>query len=200
MVTSNFYKKFLDNKLDKNYTYNSISKLLFYNNLLLLPTLPLQLQALTDCHSNPAAGHFGTNKTIELIQRNYYWPGLRKSVKKFIKGCDICSRTKAQCSKPFGLLHPLLIPEGRWTDISIDFVTDLPLSGKENFDSICVVKCRLTKQAHFIPTHKKISAPETALLFIDHIFKIHGMPISITSDHGPQFISAFWGQFLKILG
>lgn len=173
--------------------------ILYLNNLLVLPNAELQLQAMIDSHSTAPAGHFGVNKTLELLQRNFFWPGMRRSVQKFIKGCEICSRAKADRSKPFGLLHPLPIPQNRWTDLSIDFITDLPPSGTAKFDSICVVKCRLTKQAHFLPTHKSIDAPQTAELFLQNIFRLHGFPNTITSDRGPQFVSLFWERFLFLL-
>ena len=149
---------------------------------MVIPTLELQLQAIIDSHSTLPAGHFGVNKTLELLQRNFHWPGMRCSVQKFIKGCDTCSRAKADRSKPYGLLHPLPIPQNRWTDLSIDFITDLPPSGQQQFDAICVCKCHLTKQAHFIPTHKTLDAPGLAELFLENIFKLHGFPNSITSD------------------
>jgi hypothetical protein len=194
---STILKNYLDKKLPKQYTFED--DLLLYENLVVVPTANLQLEVMLDSHSTLATGHFGVNKTLELIQRNFYWPGMRRSIQKLIKGCDTCSRAKADRSKPYGLLHPLPIPEGRWTDLSIDFITDLPPSGTDKYDQICVVKCRLTKQAHFIPTFKTIDAQGTATLFLQYIFRHHGFPNSITSDRGPQFIAMFWERFLELM-
>src|SRR5258708_18646383 len=72
----------------------------------------------------------------------------------------------------------------------MDFITNLPPS--HSYDAILVVVDRLTKQAHFIPTHKSLNAPSLAQLFITNIFKLHGFPSSIVSDQGLVFISEFW--------
>jgi len=120
------------------------------------------------------------------------------SLKRFIKNCDPCSRAKPARHAPFGPLQPLPVPQERWWDISIDFITDLPPS--QGFDAICVVKDRLSKHAHFIPTTKTISAPKLADLFLTNIFRLHGMPRSIVSDRGPQFVSKFWKRFQSLLG
>ena len=135
---------------------------------------------------------------MELISRDYHWPGLRKSVKKYIRGCDVCSRTKSSRHAPYGLLQPLPVPAERWQDVSLDFITDLPDS--RGFDSICVIKDRLTKQAHFIACNKTITAEQLAELFVAQIFRLHGCPKSLLSDRGPQFVSAFWKRFLELLG
>ena len=72
----------------------------------------------------------------------------------------------------------------------MDFITDLPTS--HSYDSILVVVDRLSKQVHFIPTHKTLNAPGLAQLFITNVFKLHGFPLSIVSDRGSVFISEFW--------
>src|SRR5258708_19013969 len=97
---------------------------------------------------------------------------------------------KASCHAPYGMLIPLKIPERNWEEISMDFLTDLPQS--HVFNSILMVVDRLTKQAHFIPTHKSLNAPGLAQLFIANIFKLHGFPLSIVSDQGSVFMSKFW--------
>ena len=84
--------------------------LLFRNGLLVIPDLDLQIQILRARHDSPTAGHYGVAKTFELISRDYYWPGLRRSIRKYIRGCDVCSRAKAERHKPYGLLQPLPIP------------------------------------------------------------------------------------------
>ena len=122
---------------------------------------------------------------------------MRASVHRFLRNWDVCSQAKPSHHAPFGLLQPLPIPSERWTDISMDFITDLPLSG--TFDSIMVVKCRLSKQAHFIPCNKAISGKETAELFMKEIFRLHGSPHSIVSDRDTRFTSAFWQRFHELL-
>jgi hypothetical protein len=72
----------------------------------------------------------------------------------------------------------------------MDFITNLPLANKK--DSIFVVVDRLTKMAHFIPCTKTIIGEKTAKLFLDNIYRTHGLSNDIISDMGTQFTSNFW--------
>ena len=81
--------------------------------------------------------------------------------------------------------------------ISVDFVAGLPPS--KQFDAICVVVDRLTKQRHLIPCKTTITAEELAELFSDRVFLYHGLPKTIVSDHGPQFASRFWKHLCHTL-
>ena len=121
-----------------------------------------------------------------------------KTVKDYTKTCDICSRSKIPRHRPYGLLQPLNVPERPWSSISMDFITDLPESN--GADAILVVVDRLTKMAHFVPCNKTITSEQTARLFIDNIYKSHGLPEDIISDRGTQFTSSFWNSLFKILG
>jgi hypothetical protein len=134
--------------------------LLYYKDRLWLPTPKLRHDILSRCHDSPTAGHFGVLKTLDLVRRHFYWPHMSSDVRHFIRECDMCCRIKSSTSAPQGLLHPLPIPSSYWTDISMDFITDLPTSS--SFDCVFVVKDRLSKQAHYIPCLKTISGEETA--------------------------------------
>jgi hypothetical protein len=122
---------------------------------------------------------------------------MRKSIKDYVTTCDIYSRSKVPHHRPYGLLRPLSIPKKPWSSISMDFITNL--SSSKTFDSVFVVVDRLTKMAHFMPCNKTIIGEETARLFMDNIYKYHGLPDEIISDRGSQFISKFWQSLFKIL-
>lgn len=111
--------------------------LLFFRGILYVPPSSARLKVLQVRHDLPAAGHFGVNNTIELVSRDYWWPQLWKFVKEYIWSCDICSRAKGTCYRPYGLLQPLPIPNGPWLSLSLDFITDLPVT--KTFNSILVV-------------------------------------------------------------
>ena len=91
--------------------------------------------------------------------------------------------------RPYRLLYLLQIPEKPWSSIFMDFIVDLPLFN--DFDSIFVMIDRFTKMTHFIPCNKIVIGKETAKLFINNIYKYHGLPDDIISDHGIQFTSKF---------
>ena len=77
-----------------------------------LPYVPEIIRSeVTSCHHNdPLVEHFGIDKTKELIGRKYYWPSLRKVVKNYVRGCDVCLASKAVRHKPHGDLQSLPIP------------------------------------------------------------------------------------------
>jgi hypothetical protein len=80
----------------------------------------------------------------------------------------------------------------------MDFITNLPPANGN--DSIFVVVDRLTKMTHFISCTKTITGEETAKLFMDNIYRIHGFPNDIVSDRGTQFTSNFWRENFQLLG
>jgi transposase InsO family protein len=157
-----------------------------------------KLSILKTRHDSVSAGHPGQHKTFELVSRDFYWPGMRKYIKNYVQSCTTCQRNKASRHKPYGLLEPLPIADSPWSSISMDFIVKLPPT--QGFDSIMVVVCRRTKQAHFIPCKETLDAKGTAELFIQHIFRLHGLPHFIISDRGPQFRSQFWTALTSALG
>ena len=80
----------------------------------------------------------------------------------------------------------------------MDFVTGLPTS--QGYGAIWVVADRLTKARHFVPCHSSVDAPALADLFVKHVFRLHGLPQTVISDHGPQFAAAFWQRLCNRLG
>jgi transposase InsO family protein len=81
----------------------------------------------------------------------------------------------------------------------MDFVVGLPKTSK-GYDSIWVIVGRLTKTAHFLPVKVKYPVITYAELYIARIMSLHGVPKTIVSDHGPQFVSTFWEELHKSLG
>ncbi|XP_073153938.1 uncharacterized protein [Henckelia pumila] len=105
---------------------------------------------------------------------------------------------KAEHQRPGGLLQPLKIPEWKWEHISMDFVVGLPES-KQRHDGIWIVD-RLTKSAHFQPVCMKYSLEKLAMLYMDNIVQLHGVPVSILSDRDPRFVSRIWKSFQQAMG
>jgi len=173
----------------------SNSFLLFKNKIYVPPKCRSSI--LNICHDSPSAGHFGIKKTINLINRDFWWPSLQSDVKDYIRSCEICSRSKDSRHKPYGFLNPLDIPNKPWYSLSMDFITDLPSSN--GYTCIFVVIDRFSKMGHFIPFPKVPSATDTATAFMNNIFRLHGLPSEIISDRGTQFTSKFWSSICKSL-
>ena len=149
-------------------------------------------------HDSKLAGHPGRAKTLSLVQRSFTWPSIKQLVNRYVDGCDSCQRTKPCTKKPLGMLEPLPIPAGPWTDISYDLITDLPPS--DGFDSILTVVDHLTKMAHFIPCMKTLDAEGLARLMLENVWKLHGTPKTIVSDRGSIFISQITKELDHQLG
>ncbi len=140
------------------------------------------------------------HKTTQPVRRpGYIFPKLVALVRRYVRNYHTCHRSKHSTQKPLGLLRPLLIPNKPWTDISLDFITKLPKT-KRDKDSASVVIDRIAKEGHFIPGRKAISAEETAELMIQHVWRLHGLPSTLISDRGPQFVSLPWKKLCEALG
>lgn len=153
---------------------------------------------LQENHDTPISGHLGYDKTYQRIASRYYWPKMAISIRRHVLTCDGCQRNKASNQLPAGLLQPLPIPQGRWEEISMDFLTGLPTT-EQGHDAILVVVDRLTKMIHLCPTRSRATAPETATLFMNNIFRLHGLPKTIVSDRDPKFTSSFWRSLFELL-
>ena len=89
------------------------------------------------------------------------------------------------------------IPDGAWCYILMDFIVGLLWSN--SYNAILVVACRLTKMRHFIPCRDTCTAEQLADLYARNIFCLHGLPKTVVSDRGTQFIAKFWKGLCKIL-
>ena len=148
-------------------------------------------------HDTPLAGHLGQEKTLQLLERSYFWPGMSTYVKNCVFQCDRCAHFKGSNTAPPGKFQPLDIPNMPWVDVSMDFITDLPLSN--GYDLILVIIDCFSKEVEFIPCNKTVTALEMAKLYLFHVWKDHGLPHTIVSDHGPQFASQVMKDLCKCL-
>ena len=154
-------------------------------------------------HDDLFARHFGIDKTKELVVRKYYWHSLRRDVENYVRGCDVYLTSKAIRHKPYGDLQSLLVPTHRWKDLSMNFVTGLPLSADwkgDSYDLILVIVDRLTKMVYYEPVKVIIDAPGPAEVIIDVVVQHHGLPDSIVTNKGSLFTSKFWSSLCYFLG
>ena len=159
----------------------------------------LRRSIISELHASPYAGHGGMHRTQALVGRYFFWPGMRGAVQSFVEGCELCQRNKARTQGNFGKLQPLPVPQNIWEDISMDFVGPLPLTARKH-DFILVVVDRLSKMVHFLPCRRTITAEQTAQIFADRIWSLHGAPRSIVTDRGVQFVNEFNATLMKLLG
>jgi len=118
-------------------------------------------------HDVLTAGHGGRWKTVELVTRNYWWPGMTRDVGKYVEGCDLCQRMKNRMEEVAGKLKLSEVPERPWTHLMVDFITKLPVAAGK--DAILVVCNRLSKMTHFVATTEGTLAEGLARLFRDNV-------------------------------
>ena len=174
---------------------------LFYQGRLWIPeSEELRLRCVKEAHNNALAGHPGKGKTLENLQRLYYWPRIQDTVRQFVKDCPVCARIKPSRER-HGLLQALPPPSRPWTHLTMDFVTDLPESTGlfQGAKNIWVITDRLSKERHLVPCHS-MSADHLVRMFIHYVVRAHGLPSSIVSDRGTQFTSDLWRNLCKSLG
>ena len=135
--------------------WQEIDNVVHYNGKVYVPqNTALRNTMISQYYNDIFAGHFGKLRTAKLILQTYDWPGAVRDVQRYCHNCIKCQKAKPAHHKPFGLLNPLPVPPKPWHTVTMDFITDLPLSstyGSTTWDSILGVVEKLTKMAHYIP-------------------------------------------------
>ena len=158
----------------------------------------LKFQILYEYHDSPTSGHLGREKTYLSVSRDFYWPRQYKWVRKYVRACEICQRVKPSASKQ-APLRPLPIPTDCWKSVSMDYVFGLP-PDLRNRTGILVIVDRFSKMVHLTPVPANVDAEQSARIFIDTVFRLHGMPESIVSDRDPRFTSRLWQEIFSLVG
>ncbi|GJR83587.1 putative reverse transcriptase domain-containing protein [Tanacetum coccineum] len=108
-----------------------------------------------ESHKSKYSIHPGSDKMYQDLKKLYWWPNMKAIIAEYVGKCLTCSRVKAECQKPSGLLVQPEIPMWKVERITMDFITKLPKTSNGH-DTIWVIVNRLTKSAHFIPTPRYI--------------------------------------------
>ena len=152
-------------------------------------------------HDAPAYGHPGIARTVDFVERDHWWPGLRRDVADYVRGCGECQRHKVNNRPTKAPLQPIY-PNDNATPfevVALDFITKLPLS--QGYDSILTITDQgCTKMTHFVPCNETITAEETARIFLEVIIRRYGLPSRIISDRDPRFTSKFVRELCHTLG
>ena len=135
---------------------------------------------------------------LELVSQNYWWPGLSRYIAKFITGCDMCNWMKTFPMQKVGKLIPNKVPDRCWQVISVDMIRELPDS--KGYNAVLMVVDRLSKWIHAIPTVTSLDSAGVTRLFLEHIWRHHGLPEEVISDCGSAFISNFSCELAALLG
>lgn len=157
----------------------------------------LQQNIIRRLHDTPTAAHGGIVKTLDLLRRNFYWPGMVRDVREYIRNCDICKSTKA----PNIILKP---PMGNhiystrpFQRLYVDLLGPYPRS-KSGFIGLLIVLDHLTK-FHWLCPLRKFTSINIQNYLEQNIFHTYGVPEVIVSDNGSQFkandLNAFFTKY-----
>lgn len=150
---------------------------------------------LKQYHDEPISSHGGVRKTLSKIKTRYYWPGMAKEIKKYVKVCEICQTCKPVNYVLRGEMGQPKDPQAPWKMISVDLVGPLPRS-KGGFSFILVV---LDVYSKFVLLHPlKRATAETVIKFLEqNVFLMFSVPSVVICDNGSQFIAKKFKDFLK---
>jgi hypothetical protein len=190
-------KLMIDDKAVPGYTLKD--RLLRYPNRIWIGSdLTLQQKIISAFHDSLVGGHSGMPVTYRKMKQYVAWKGMNSVVQEFVQNCLICQQAKPDRSKTLGLLQPLSVPDAAWQHISMDFVDGLPIVWCCNC-ILVVVDC-FTKYNHFLALRHPYTAQSVAKLFLNQVYKLHGLPLSIVSDRDSIFTSQLWSALFELVG
>ncbi|PKA48408.1 hypothetical protein AXF42_Ash021618 [Apostasia shenzhenica] len=184
------------NPVSKPYVWSN-NKLSWKGRLVVGCNADLRKNIIRSIHTGSSGGHSGYIPILHKLKSIFHWRGMGKATKRILQECEVCQINKYEHVATPGLLQPLPIPDKVWTHVSLDFIDGLPKSSGK--DTILVVVDKLSKYAHFIAIAHPYSAITIAQAYLDHVYKLHGMPEILISDRDAVFLSKFWQELLKLL-
>ncbi|GJW72059.1 putative reverse transcriptase domain-containing protein [Tanacetum coccineum] len=159
----------------------------------------LRTVIMHESHKSKYSIHPGSDKMYQDMKKLYWWPNMKADIATYVNKCLTCAKVKAEHQRPSGLLVQPKIPEWKWDNITMDFVTKLPKTS-QGYDTIWVIVDRLTKSAIFTPMRETDPLDKLARLYLKEVVTRHGIPVSIICDRDPRFASNFWRSLQHALG
>jgi hypothetical protein len=175
-----YIKEKMKKEPTKNFRVDEQGVLWFDDCLVVPKDRELKIQLMDEAHLFKLSIHPRTSKMYQELRPCYWWTKMKKEIVAYVARCDTCCIVKALHMKPAGLLQPLSVPDWKWDDISMDFISGLLTTQKGN-DSIWVIIDRLTKSAHFLPFKTVFLPPQYAKRYSAKIIQLHGIPKTIVS-------------------
>lgn len=172
--------------------------LIYVGNRMLIPTDP-KVHELLYHLAHDTLGHFGFDKSYEALRGSYYWPHMRRDLEDaYIPSCTKCQRNKNRTSKPTSPLHPLPVPDERFSAVGLDFIGPLPEENGK--DTILTMTDLMGADIHLVATHSSYTAAQIATVLFDEWYCKNGLMTQIISDRDALFTSAIWKHLHKLTG
>ncbi|UYV70935.1 K02A2.6-like [Cordylochernes scorpioides] len=147
-------------------------------------------------HDIPTGGHFGVRKVMRRLKGDYYWPGMRTQVRKYIRRCESCQLSNQGVTKAASAPH--FRPEKPFEHLALDFIGPLEATPR-GYSSILTIVDLFTKFPILIPT-KDQCANTVVRALLERIITTFGVPKTILSDRGSAFMSCVYKRVCKAMG
>ncbi|GJR28850.1 putative reverse transcriptase domain-containing protein [Tanacetum coccineum] len=191
MIRKDIPKEKLEPRADRTLCLNGRSWLPCYGDL--------RTVIMHESHKSKYSIYPGSDKMYQYIKKLYWWPNMKADIATYVSKCLTCAKVKAEHQRPSGLLVQPEIPQWKWDNITMDFITKLPKSS-QGYDTIWVIVDRLTKSAIFVPMRETDPMEKLARMYLKEVVTRHGIHVSIICDRDPRFASNFWRSLQKALG
>src|SRR5260370_11912139 len=122
---------------------------------------------------------------------------MRKSVQQYIAQCQSFQLNKTSTQLPIGLLQSLEVPDNRWETVTMDLITQLPITTHGN-DAIVVFVDKFSKMIHYAATTTTCTADQVARTFFDTVVTLHSLPKHIIRARDSCFTSKFCQEVWKL--
>ncbi|KAI3802804.1 hypothetical protein L1987_30947 [Smallanthus sonchifolius] len=162
--------------MDKQFEIKSDENRYFMDRIWVPSFGSLRDLVMDEAHKSRYSIHPGSDKMYQDLKELYWWPNMKANIATYVK-----------------------IPQWKWEQISMDFITKLPKTSG-GYDTIWVIVDRLTKSAHFLPIKETDKMERLTRIYLKEVVSRHGVPISIISDRDSRFTSRFWQSLQKALG
>nr|GEX11202.1 putative reverse transcriptase domain-containing protein [Tanacetum cinerariifolium] len=198
MKEENFINEDLQGMINKLETHADGT--LFLNNRSWIPCFDdLRALIMHESHKSKYSIHPGSDKMYQDLKKLYWWPNMKAEIAAYVSKCLACAKIKIEYQKPSGLLVQSEIPQWKWENITMDFVTKLPKTAAGQDTSWEIID-RLTKSAHLVPMREDDTLEKLTRQYLKKVVSKHGVPVSIISDRDGKFTSHFWKSLNKALG
>ncbi|GKA53094.1 putative reverse transcriptase domain-containing protein [Tanacetum coccineum] len=191
MIRKDIPKEKLEPRADRTLCLNGRSWLPCYGDL--------RTVIMHESHKSKYSIHPGSDKMYQDMKKLYWLPNMKADIATYVSKCLTCAKVKAEHQSPSGLLVQPEIPQWKWDNITMDFVTKLPKLS-QGYDTIWVIVDRLTKSVIFTPMRETDSMEKLVRMYLKEVVTRHGIPVLIIYDRDPRFASNFWRSLQKALG
>ncbi|GJW45296.1 putative reverse transcriptase domain-containing protein [Tanacetum coccineum] len=145
----------------------------------------LQIVIMHESHKSKYSIHPGFDKMYQDMKKLYWWPNMKADIATYVSKCLTCAKVKVEHQRPSGLFVQPEIPQWKWDNIIMDFITKLPKSS-QGYVTIWVIIDRLPKSVIFVLMMETDPMEKLARMYLKEVAMRHGIPISIICDRDPR--------------